>query len=300
MEFIFADWIGIHPLALTRFDAQPQAIRRQIEKRTAGYADKREYFVDRLSQGIGMLAAAFWPKPVILRFSDFKTNEYARLLGGEPFEPKEENPMLGWRGASRYYHPEYREGFLLEVAAVRRVREVFGLRNLAVMVPFCRTPAEGAQVLAAMREGGLVRGADGLAVYVMAEIPSNALLADDFASLFDGFSIGSNDLTQLTLGIDRDSARVAPLFDERSPAVKALCAMLIDAAHRAGRKVGICGQAPSDYPEFAAFLVERGIDSLSLNPDALVRTTLRVLEEERRLASGERSKASGRVVGATP
>jgi pyruvate, water dikinase len=300
MEFIFADWVGVHPLALTRFDAQPPAIRRKIEKRTAGYSDKREYFVDRLSQGIAMLAAAFWPKPVILRFSDFKTNEYARLLGGEPFEPKEENPMLGWRGASRYYHPEYREGFLLEVAAVRRVREVFGLTNLAVMVPFCRTPAEGAQVLEAMRDGGLVRGADGLEVYVMAEIPSNALLAEDFATLFDGFSIGSNDLTQLTLGIDRDSARVAPLFDERSPAVKALCAMLIDVAHRAGRKVGICGQAPSDYPEFAAFLVERGIDSLSLNPDALVRTTLRVLEEERLIASRAPAAASDARAGATP
>ncbi len=300
MEFIFADWVGIHPLALTRFDAQPPAIRREIERRTAGYADKREYFVDRLSQGIGMLAAAFWPKPVILRFSDFKTNEYARLLGGEPFEPKEENPMLGWRGASRYYHPEYREGFLLEVAAVRRVREVFGLTNLAVMIPFCRTPAEGAQVLEAMRDGGLVRGSGGLEVHVMAEIPSNALLADDFAALFDGFSIGSNDLTQLTLGIDRDSARVAPLFDERSRAVKTLCAMLIDVAHRAGRKVGICGQAPSDYPEFAAFLVERGIDSLSLNPDALVRTTLRVLEEERRTAKPAEGPAPEHVGAATP
>jgi pyruvate,water dikinase len=300
MEFIFADWVGVHPLALTRFDTQPPAIRREIEKRTAGYSDKSEYFVDRLAQGIGMLAAAFWPKPVILRFSDFKTNEYARLLGGEQFEPKEENPMLGWRGASRYYHPEYREGFLLEVAAVRRVREVFGLTNLAVMIPFCRTPAEGAQVLETMRDGGLVRGAGGLEVYVMAEIPSNALLAEDFARMFDGFSIGSNDLTQLTLGIDRDSARVAPLFDERSAAVKALCAMLIDVAHRAGRKVGICGQAPSDYPEFAAFLVERGIDSLSLNPDALVRTTLRVLEEERRVASRAADAASDRVAGATP
>lgn len=300
MEFIFADWVGVHPLALTRFDTQPPAIRREIEKRTAGYPDKREFFVDRLAQGIGMLAAAFSPKPVILRFSDFKTNEYARLLGGEPFEPKEENPMLGWRGASRYYHPEYREGFLLEVAAVRRVREVFGLTNLAVMVPFCRTPAEGTHVLEVMRAGGLVPGAGGLEIYVMAEIPSNALLAEDFAALFDGFSIGSNDLTQLTLGIDRDSARVAPLFDERSPAVKALCAMLIDVAHRAGRKVGICGQAPSDYPEFAAFLVERGIDSLSLNPDALVRTTLRVLEEERRIATSDETRARDRVGAATP
>ncbi|WP_242343262.1 phosphoenolpyruvate synthase [Anaeromyxobacter terrae] len=298
MEFIFADWVGIHPLALTRFDTLAPEVQREIEARTAGYPDKREYFVDRLSQGVGTLAAAFWPRPVILRFSDFKTNEYARLLGGEPFEPKEENPMLGWRGASRYYHPEYREGFLLEVAAVRRVRETFGLRNLAVMIPFCRTPAEGAQVLEAMREGGLVRGRDGLEVYVMAEIPSNALLAADFARLFDGFSIGSNDLTQLTLGIDRDSARIAPLFDERSPAVKALCAMLIDVAHRAGRKVGICGQAPSDYPEFAAFLVERGIDSLSLNADAILRTTRRVLEEERRLAS--RAEAEASSVGGWP
>jgi pyruvate,water dikinase len=285
MEFVFADWVGIHPLALTRFATLAPGIQREIEARTAGYADKREYFVDRLAQGIGMLAGAFAPRTVILRFSDFKTNEYARLLGGEPFEPKEENPMIGWRGASRYYHPEFKEGFLLEVAAVRRVREAFGLRNLAVMIPFCRTPAECEQVLAAMGEGGLVRGEHGLEVYVMAEIPSNALLAADFARLCDGFSIGSNDLTQLTLGIDRDSARVAPLFDERSPAVKALCAMVIDEAHRAGRKVGICGQAPSDYPEFAAFLVEHGIDSLSLNPDAILRTTRRILEEERRVGA---------------
>ncbi len=291
MEFIFASWVGVHPLALTRFASLASKLQLEIERLTKGYADKTQYFVDRLSQGIGTLAAAFWPKPVILRFSDFKTNEYARLLGGEGFEPREENPMLGWRGASRYYHPAYKEGFLLEVAAVKRVREVFGLDNLKVMVPFCRTPREGEQVLEAMWEGGLAPGHDGLEVYVMAEIPSNALLAEEFACLFDGFSIGSNDLTQLTLGIDRDSERVAPLFDERNQAVKSLCALLIEVAHRHGRKVGICGQAPSDYPDFAAFLVERGIDSLSLNPDAVVRTTLRVLEAEKRLATGEGRRA---------
>ena len=236
-----------------------------------------------LAQGVGTIAAAFHPRPVILRFSDFKTNEYAKLVGGAGFEPSEENPMLGFRGASRYYHPSYKEGFLLECAAVKRVREVFGLTNLKVMIPFCRTPAEGDRVLGAMREGGLVRGEKGLEVYVMAEIPSNVLLAEDFARIFDGFSIGSNDLTQLTLGVDRDSTTVAPLFDERSPAVKWMCRHLIDVARASGRKVGICGQAPSDYPDFATFLVERGIDSISLSADALVRTTLRVVEAERAL-----------------
>ena len=234
-----------------------------------------------------MLAAAFWPRPVILRFSDFKTNEYAKLIGGATFEPHEENPMLGWRGASRYAHPGYREGFQLEVAAVRRVREVLGLKNLQVMVPFCRTPAEGEQVLDVLRECGLVRGQDGLQVYVMAEIPSNILLAEEFARIFDGFSIGSNDLTQLTLGVDRDSETVAPLFDERNAAVLWSCAHLLEVAHSQGRKVGICGQAPSDYPEFAAFLVEHGIDSLSLNADAVVRTTLHVLEVEQALRDGK-------------
>jgi pyruvate, water dikinase len=283
MEFVFAGWVGVHPLALTRYATLPAAVQREVDHITRGYADKTAYFVDRLAQGIGTLAAAFWPRPVILRFSDFKTNEYAKLTGGAAFEPTEENPMLGWRGASRYYHPSYRDGFLLEVAAVKRVRETFGLMNLKLMIPFCRTPAEGEHVLATMREGGLVRGEKGLEVYVMAEIPSNILLAEQFAKLFDGFSIGSNDLTQLTLGIDRDSTTVAPLFDERNQAVKWSCAHLIEAAHAAGRKVGICGQAPSDYPDFAAFLVERSIDSISLSPDALVRTTRRVLEAEARL-----------------
>jgi pyruvate,water dikinase len=284
MEFVFAGWVGVHPLALTRYATLPAAVQREVDAKTAGYSDKTAYFVDRLAQGIGTIAAAFHPRPVILRFSDFKTNEYARLLGGAAFEPSEENPMLGWRGASRYYHPDYKEGFLLECAAVWRAREVFGLTNLKLMIPFCRTPEEGERVLATMREAGLVRGDKGLEVYVMAEIPSNILLAERFAKIFDGFSIGSNDLTQLTLGVDRDSTTVAPLFDERNEAVKWSCAHLIDAAHAAGRKVGICGQAPSDFPDFAAFLVERGIDSISLNADALVRTTLRVFEVEQRAA----------------
>jgi pyruvate,water dikinase len=283
MEFIFADAVRVHPLALTRFETLPIMVQREIERLTSGYANKTEYFVDTLARGIGRIAAAFWPKPVILRFSDFKTNEYAHLLGGSGFEPHEENPMLGWRGASRYYHPDYKEGFMLEVAAVRRVREEFGLKNVIPMVPFCRTPEEGERVLATMREGGLIRGVGDLEVYVMAEIPSNIWQADEFAAIFDGFSIGSNDLTQLTLGIDRDSERCAPLFDERNASVKKACAELLEKAHAKGRKVGICGQAPSDYPEFAAFLVEQGIDSLSLSPDAIVRTRLRVGEVEQRL-----------------
>ncbi len=283
MEFVFASWVGVHPLALVHFDSLPIQIKRQVAEKTKGYDDKTFYFVDKLSQGIGLIAAAFWPRPVILRFSDFKTNEYAGLLGGELFEPKEENPMLGWRGASRYYHPDYKAGFLLEVAAVKRVREVFGLKNLKVMVPFCRTPEEGRRVLEVLKEGGLERGQDGLEVLVMAEIPSNVWLVEEYAEVFDGFSIGSNDLTQLTLGVDRDSERVAPLFDERSEAVKRAVARIIEGAHEAGRHVGICGQAPSDYPEFAAFLVEKGIDSISLNPDALLRTLEAVVEAEKRL-----------------
>jgi pyruvate,water dikinase len=280
MEFIFASAVKVHPLALTRFDTLDPETRRAVAELTAQYQDKTEYFVDTLAQGIATLSAAFWPRPVILRFSDFKSNEYAHLLGGARFESVEPNPMLGWRGASRYYHPDYREGFLLEVAAVRRVRETMGLTNLKVMIPFCRTPEEGLNVLAAMREGGLERGRHGLEVYVMAEIPSNVILADRFAELFDGFSIGSNDLTQLVLGVDRDSTRIASLFDERHEAVKRACSDLIAAAHRAGRPVGICGQAPSDYPEFAEFLVRCGIDSMSLNADALVRTKRRVAQAE--------------------
>jgi len=283
LEFVFATWVGVHPLALVHFDRLPIRVKRKVAEKTRGYDDKAFYFVDKLSQGIGLIAAAFWPRPVILRFSDFKTNEYAGLLGGELFEPKEENPMLGWRGASRYYHPAYQAGFLLEVQAVRRVREVFGLKNLKVMIPFCRTPEEGKRVLEVMKAGGLERGKDGLEVYVMAEIPSNVWLVEEYARIFDGFSIGSNDLTQLTLGVDRDSERVAPIFDERNEAVKRAVARIIEGAHAAGRHVGICGQAPSDYPEFAAFLVEKGIDSISLNPDALLKTLFAVVEMEKKL-----------------
>jgi pyruvate,water dikinase len=280
MEFVFASWVKVHPLALTRYDQLPDATKRDVDALVAGYPSRTEYLVDRLAQGIGTLAAAFWPRPVTLRFSDFKTNEYSHLLGGAGFEPTEPNPMLGWRGASRYYHPGYEDGFLLECAAVKRVRETFGLTNLRVMVPFCRTPEEGRRTLAVMAEGGLVRGQDGLEVWVMAEIPSNVILTEQFAAIFDGFSIGSNDLTQLTLGVDRDSSQVAPLFDERDEAVKSLIADLIARAHRVGTPVGICGQAPSDHPDFARFLVERGIDSISLTADAIVRATREVLAAE--------------------
>ncbi len=283
MEFIFASWVGVHPLALTRYDTLDEAGRAEVDRVVGdGMEDRSAFMVDELAQGIGTIAAAFFPRPVILRFSDFKTNEYAKLAGGAAFEPKEDNPMLGWRGASRYYHPDYKEGFLLECAAVKRVRETFGLTNLKLMIPFCRTPQEGQKVLDTMAEAGLVRGEKGLEVYVMAEIPSNILLAERFAEIFDGFSIGSNDLTQLTLGVDRDSSTIAALFDERNDAVKWSCAHLIECAHAAGRKVGICGQAPSDYPEFAEFLVEQGIDSISLSADAVVRTLERVAKAEKK------------------
>jgi pyruvate,water dikinase len=293
MEFVFASWVKVHPLALTRYDQLPPAVQHEVDALTAGYASRTEYLVDRLAQGIGTLAAAFWPRPVILRFSDFKTNEYAHLLGGAGFEPTEPNPMIGWRGASRYYHPGYKDGFLLECAAVRRVRETFGLVNLKVMVPFCRTPEEGRQVLATMREAGLVQGQRGLEVYVMAEIPANVILAEEFAEIFDGFSIGSNDLTQLTLGVDRDSEQIAALFDERDPAVTRSIGALISRAHAKGRPVGICGQAPSDHPEFAALLVEQGIDSISVTPDAVLRATREVLAAEARRADEARAVRAG-------
>ncbi|MCA8921151.1 MAG: phosphoenolpyruvate synthase [Planctomycetes bacterium] len=291
MEFVYAGWVKVHPLALTRFatlTAEDQAAVRQV---VGERDDPREYLVEQLAHGVGTLAAAFYPRPVILRFSDFKTNEYARLVGGSGFEPDEENPMLGWRGASRYYHPDFKEGFELEVAAVRRVREVFGLTNLKVMIPFCRTPEEGLRVLEVMAEGGLERGKDGLEVYVMAEVPSNVILADRFAEVFDGFSIGTNDLTQLVLGVDRDSDRIAALFDERNEAVKRFCAQLITTAHAAGKPVGICGQAPSDHPDFAAFLVSLGIDSVSLTADAVIETTRTIVAAERELDRREGSPA---------
>ncbi|MCX7606481.1 MAG: phosphoenolpyruvate synthase [Bacteroidia bacterium] len=283
MEFIFASHVRIHPLALTRFDTLPPSLQREVHLLTESYPDKTTYFVEKLAQGIALIASAFYPRPVLLRFSDFKTHEYARLIGGALFEPHEENPMLGWRGASRYYHPDYKEGFLLEVTAVKKVREEMGLKNLQVMIPFCRTPEEGEKVIEVLAEGGLKRGENDLEVYLMAEIPSNIIEAEAFSELFDGFSIGSNDLTQLALGIDRDSERIAPLFDERRKTVRFLCELLLEKAHARGKKVGICGQAPSDYPEFAAFLVEKGIDSISLNPDAFLRTAQVIAEVEKRL-----------------
>jgi pyruvate,water dikinase len=248
-----------------------------------GYADKAQFFVDRLAQGVAMIAAAFYPKDVIIRLSDFKTNEYANLIGGKRYEPTEENPMLGFRGASRYYNPRYRDGFALECQAMKKVRDVMGLTNLKLMVPFCRTVEEGRLVQEEMAKHGLKRGQNGLELYVMCEIPSNVILAEGFAEVFDGFSIGSNDLTQLVLGVDRDSEIVAQLFDERNQAVKSMIASVIKAARAKGRKIGICGQAPSDYPEFARFLVEQGIDSISLNPDAVMKTTVAILETEKAL-----------------
>ncbi len=281
MEFIIANHIQVHPLALLHFEEIADALtRHKILELTAQYTDKAQFFVDKLAEGIGTIAAAFYPKPVIVRLSDFKSNEYANLLGGRPFEPQEENPMIGWRGASRYDDDRYREGFALECQAMKRVRDDMGLTNVILMVPFCRTPAEGERVLAVMAKQGLVRGENGLQVYVMCELPSNVMLAEEFSAVFDGFSIGSNDLTQLTLGLDRDSALVAHLFDERNPAVQRLVAMAIAAAKRCDRKIGICGQAPSDYPEFARFLVEQGIDSISLNPDAVLKTRLAIAAVE--------------------
>jgi len=281
LEFIIANHIQTHPLALIHFDQlEDEVVKAQIAELTKLYDDKPQFFVDKLAHGVGMIAAAFYPKPVIVRMSDFKSNEYANLLGGKQFEPKEENPMLGWRGASRYYDEKYRDAFALECQALKRVREEMGLSNVIPMIPFCRTPDEGRQVLAEMAKHGLERGVNGLQVYVMCELPSNVIEADEFAEVFDGFSIGSNDLTQLTLGLDRDSALVAHIFDERSKAVKRMVKMAIATAKEKGRKIGICGQAPSDYPEFARFLVEQGIDSMSLNPDSLLKTLLMVAEVE--------------------
>ena len=285
IEFIIANSIAIHPLALLNYEQlSDPTLKDRINELTAGYDDKPQYFIDRLSQGVGMLAAAFYPKDVIVRLSDFKTNEYANLIGGRQFEPVEENPMIGFRGASRYYDSRFREAFGLECQALKAVRKLMGLTNVKVMVPFCRTVMEGRQVLDIMGQHGLERGKDGLEVYVMCEIPSNVVCAAEFAEIFDGFSIGSNDLTQLTLGVDRDSEIVAHVFDERDPSVTRLIAAAIAAAHRAGRKIGICGQAPSDYPEFAEFLVRERIDSISLNPDAVVKTTSRILQLEKSLA----------------
>src|SRR6185436_18071815 len=273
LEFIINNHIGIHPMALVRYPhLQSQDVVREIERRI-GEEDPRDFFVRRLAEGIGRIAAAFYPNPVIVRMSDFKSNEYAMLVGGQEFEPVEENPMLGFRGASRYYDERYREGFHLECLALQRVREDMGLTNVKAMIPFCRTVEEGERVIGLMAEFGLKQGEHELEIYAMCELPANVVFADEFLRIFDGYSIGSNDLTQLTLGLDRDSEMVAHLFDERDGAVEKMVEMAIDSAHRAGKKIGICGQAPSDYPEFARFLVKKGITSISLNPDTVIQTT---------------------------
>ena len=280
-EFIINSYIKVHPNALIHFDElKDEEVKRKIEELTEGYGDKKQFFIDKLAEGVAMIAAAFYPKDVIVRFSDFKTNEYAGLIGGTLFEPKEDNPMLGWRGASRYYSDGYREAFGLECKAILKVRNEFGLTNVKTMIPFCRTVEEGKKVLAEMEKNGLRRGENGLQVYVMCEIPSNVILGDQFSQIFDGFSIGSNDLTQLTLGLDRDSELVSNIYDERNDAVKSMISSIIKTAKKNHRKIGICGQAPSDFPDFAAFLVDEGIDSISLNPDTVIKTRMVIAEEE--------------------
>ncbi|SDD02151.1 phosphoenolpyruvate synthase [Niabella drilacis] len=284
MEFIISNVIRIHPMALVQYETlQDITAREQIEQLTIGYVDKRQYFIEKLAQAVATIAAAFYPREVVVRMSDFKTNEYAHLLGGSAFEPREENPMLGFRGASRYYHPLYRAGFGLECAAMKKVRDEMGLVNVRLMIPFCRTVEEGRKVVAVMREEGLIQGANGLELYMMAEIPSNVLLATEFAQVFDGFSIGSNDLTQLVLGVDRDSGIVASLFSERDPAAMKMIADMIAHAKKQGKRIGLCGQRPSDDPAFAEFLVEAGIDSISFNPDALLNGIANMVQAEQKL-----------------
>ncbi|MEA1994069.1 MAG: phosphoenolpyruvate synthase [Euryarchaeota archaeon] len=291
-EFIINSYIGIHPLALLNYeelkksdDSEKKKVATEIEKKTKAYSDKTQFFIDTLARGIGKIAAGFYPNDVIVRLSDFKTNEYANLIGGQFYEPEESNPMIGWRGASRYYDEDFKPAFGLECEALKKVRNEMGLTNVKAMVPFCRTPEEGKKVIKVMEEYGLKQGENGLEVYVMCEIPSNVVAADQFADVFDGFSIGSNDLTQLTLGLDRDSELVSHIFDERNDAVKRLVKQVIDTAHQhtPRRKVGICGQAPSDYPEFAEYLVECGIDSISLNPDTVIKTKLQIAGKEKEM-----------------
>lgn len=282
MEFVVSNAIRVHPMALVHFDRlKDEAAKAEIATLTAGYDSKPDYFVDKLARGLGRLAAAVYPKPVIVRMSDFKTNEYAGLVGGAEFEPDEENPMIGFRGASRYYSPRYREGFALECKAIKRLRDEMGFTNVVVMIPFCRSVGEADKVLGVMAENGLNRGENGLQVYVMCEIPSNVILAAKFADRFDGFSIGSNDLTQLTLGVDRDSGELADLFDEQDEAVKWMIEKVISEANKAGAKIGLCGQAPSDHPEFAEFLVDCGIDSMSVSPDSFIAVKQIVAEAEK-------------------
>jgi pyruvate, water dikinase len=283
-EFIINSYIKIHPLALLNYETLPdEIIKRAIADMTSGYADKAEYFVDKLAEGVGMIAAAFYPKQVIVRLSDFKSNEYANLIGGKLFEPDEENPMIGWRGASRYYSPNYKEAFGLECRAMKKIREEMGLTNVEIMIPFPRTVEEAKKVIETMAEYGLRQGENGLKIIGMCEIPSNVIMAEEFLEVFDGFSIGTNDLTQLILGVDRDSSLVAHVYDERNPAVKRFVKQVIEVAVKKGKYIGICGQAPSDYPEFAEFVVECGIESMSLNPDTIIKTTLIVAELEKKL-----------------
>jgi pyruvate,water dikinase len=300
-EFIINSYIGIHPMALIEYDELKKKadkdegiakVLKEIDRRSISYRDKTQFFVDNLAMGIAKIAAGFYPNDVIVRFSDFKTNEYANLIGGHLYEPEESNPMIGWRGASRYYDEKFKPAFGLECKAIKKVRDEMGLTNVKVMVPFCRTPEEGRKVINAMEGFGLKQGENGLEVYVMCEIPSNVVLAEEFADVFDGFSIGSNDLTQLTLGLDRDSEFVSHIFDERDEAVKRLVKHVIEAAHKhePRRKIGICGQAPSDFPEFAEFLVECGIDSMSLNPDVVLKTRLDIAEVEKKMKAQEVEK----------
>lgn len=275
-EFIIANNIKIHPLALINYRKLPKNLKNKIDKLTTGFKNKSHFFVEKLAEGIGKIGAAFYPKPVILRFSDFKSNEYAELLGGKFFEPKEENPMLGWRGAARYYDPDFKEAFLLECQALKRAREKFGLKNVWAMIPFCRTVEEGKKVLKIMKEGGLEKGKNGLKVIVMCEIPSNVILAKEFLNIFDGCSIGSNDLTQLVLGMDRDNAKISRIGNERNEAVKIMIKEVIRVAKKKKKYIGICGQAPSDFPDFAQFLAKEKIDSMSLNPDTMIKTTVEI------------------------
>jgi pyruvate, water dikinase len=284
LEFIITQFIAIHPMALIHPEkVTDESVRKEIDRRTQGYGNKSDFFVDKLSQGVAKIAAAFYPNDVIVRMSDFKSNEYAGLIGGNFFELDEENPMIGFRGASRYYDPRYREAFSLECAAMLKVRNEIGLTNVKLMIPFCRTVEEGKKVIALMAQKGLVQGKNNLQIYMMVEIPSNVILINEFGKIFDGFSIGSNDLTQLTLGLDRDSAQISHIFDERNAAVQALISQAITEANKMGKKIGICGQAPSDYPEFARFLVQCGIDSISLNSDTVIKTTLDILRTEKEL-----------------
>ncbi|HKZ36970.1 MAG TPA: pyruvate, water dikinase, partial [Chryseolinea sp.] len=293
MEFAISNSIKVHPLALARFDElKDESVKKEIEQLTSAYGNNKEYFIERLSMAVGTIAASFHPRPVIVRLSDFKSNEYANLIGGAQFEPKEQNPMIGFRGASRYYSKEYEEGFRLECEAMRVVREDMKLDNVKLMIPFCRTIEEGKKVLEVMEKNGLKRGTNGLEIYMMIEIPSNVIGCEQFAEIFDGFSIGSNDLTQLTLGIDRDSELISSIFDEQNPQAREMIAMAIKKAKRSGKKIGLCGQAPSDFPEFAKFLVHEGIDSISFNPDALIKGIENILEAEKK-SNGRNKNTKG-------